>query len=471
MDLFIDAPAGRGLSVQLYEQVRDAIADGRIRPGDQLPPSRHLAQQLGLSRFTVTTAYSRLAAEGFIQGRRGGGSLVTPGPAPAPLPARRPAPITPSRRFTGWLPEQGPFTTGNVRFDLRAGLPDPALFPAQAWRQRLTAAATRTGTPTGQPAGEAELRSAIARWAARSRSVITDEATVVVTSGAQHAVDLVARVLLEPGDVVAVEDPGYLPVVSLMESLGARVAGVPVDRAGIVVDRIPDAARLVYLTPSHQYPLGVAMSLRRRRELLAWADQSNAAVIEDDYDSEFRYSDRPLEPIQRLAVGGRVIYIGSFSKILSPALRLGFAILPPALAGPVTALRQLIDWHPPITAQFALAAFINDGLLDKHLRRARRIYQQRHRVLQAALAGPLSAHLTPITCSAGLHITALLRGTRTEVEVRDAAAEHGIATTGLSRYYHAQPAEPGLVLGFGAIDAAELPAAMQALEYVFATRT
>lgn len=473
MDLFIDAASGRGLSAQLYEQVRDGIAAGRLRPGDQLPPSRHLAQQLGFSRHTVTTAYGRLAAEGFIQGRAGGGSIVAQVPAPPPQPTQRHAAITPSSRFSGWAPEPGPLAAGGCRFDLRAGIPDPGLFPADAWRRRLAAATAATAgrAPAGDPAGEIDLRRSIARWAGRSRSVVADETTVIVTSGAQHAVDLVARVLLEPGDTVATEDPGYPPVVSLLLALGANVVSVPVDREGLVVDRLPDAARIVYLTPSHQYPLGVVMSMTRRRELLAWASRNGAAVIEDDYDSEFRYVDRPLEPIQRLDGGSRVIYVGSFSKTLSPALRLGFTVVPPALAGPIVALRQLIDWHPPITAQLALAGFINDGLLDKHLRRTGRIYAQRHRILQTALAGPLSADLAAVTSTAGLHITARLSNGRREDEVRAAAADRGIATTGLSQHFHAQPAEPGLVIGFGAIEATELTAAVHALRHILATRT
>jgi GntR family transcriptional regulator/MocR family aminotransferase len=197
MDLFTDAASGRGLSAQLYEQIRDGIATGRLGPGEQLPPSRHLAQQLGLSRHTVTTAYGRLAAEGFIQGRAGGGSIVAGVPASAPLPVPRPSAIIPSRRFAGWTPEPGPLNAQGCRFDLRAGMSDPGLFPAQAWRRRLIAA---------------------------------DETTVIVTSGAQHAVDLVARVLLEPGDTVAIEDPGYPPVVSLFRSLGANVISVRIHR-------------------------------------------------------------------------------------------------------------------------------------------------------------------------------------------------------------------------------------------------
>lgn len=474
MDLFIEAAGGRGLSEQLYEQIRGAIATGRLRPGDQLPPSRDAARQLGISRHTVTTAYGRLVAEGFVCGRAGGGSFVAglpvlgPGSGPGSgtaEPGAGPTGVRPARRFANWAPAAGPLQPAHVRYDLRAGLADPRLFPAAAWRKQDKAAVRTGGRPaaTGDPAGEFGLRLAIARWIRRSRAVAAEADTVVVTSGAQHAVDLVARVVLEPGETVAVEDPGYLPVVRLLRSLGARVAGVPVDEQGLIVDQLPAAARIVYLTPSHQYPLGAVLSMARRRELLGWAARHDAAIIEDDYDSEFRHVDRPLEPIHRLDASGRVIYVGSFSKVLSPELRLGFAVLPPSLAGPVTALRQLIDWHPPVMAQSVLTALLEDGTIDRHLRRAGRIYTQRYQIVRAALAGPLSPWLGALPAQAGLHLAALLPASGDEEKVRAAAAARGIATTGLSQYSHAHPARPGLVIGFGRIEAAALPAALDEL--------
>ena len=472
MDLFIDSAGGRGLSEQLYEQIRGAIAAGRLRAGDQLPPSRDAARQLGISRHTVTTAYGRLVAEGFVCGRAGGGSFVAGLPVPEPDPGSgiaetesRPTAVRPVRRFAGWRPAGGPLQRPEVRYDLRAGLADLRLFPAGAWHKKDKAAVRPGGRPaaTGDPAGEFGLRLAIARWIGRSRAVAAEADTVVVTSGAQHAVDLVARVMLEPGETVAVEDPGYLPVVRLLRSLGARVAGVPVDEQGLIVDQLPPAARIVYLTPSHQYPLGTVMSMARRRELLGWAARHDAAILEDDYDSEFRHVDRPLEPIHRLDDSGRVIYLGSFSKVLSPELRLGFAVMPPSLAGPVAALRQLIDWHPPIMAQAALAGLLEDGTIDRHLRRAGRIYTQRYHLVRAALAGPLSPWLSALPAQAGLHLTALLPAQGDEEKVQAAAAARGIATTGLSQYFHARPGRPGLVIGFGGIDAAILPEALAEL--------
>ena len=304
MDLFLDPKARTPLTEQLYEQLRRGIAGGRLLPGDQLIPSRQLAAELGVSRHTVTTTYGRLVAEGYAEGHAGGGSVVA---LTAPVPSQAPGPVAalrPARRFAGWAPIF-PIPSPRYRFDLRPGLPDPALFPAILWRRRVAAAVTAERPEYGHPAGKTRLRRAIASWVRRSRSLTASEDSIVITCGAQHAIDLVARILLEPGDTVAVEDPGYLPVVRLFTALGARVTGVPVDDQGLVVGRLPSSARIVYVTPSHQFPLGMTMSMPRRRALLAWAERHDAAVIEDDYDTEFRYVDRPLEPLQALDRNGR----------------------------------------------------------------------------------------------------------------------------------------------------------------------
>jgi GntR family transcriptional regulator / MocR family aminotransferase len=469
MDLFLDPAAGKPLTQQLYEQLRGAIAGGRLLPGDQFVPSRQLASELGVSRHMVTTAYGRLVAEGYAEGHAGGGTAVAPAPATPPRQMARAGALRPARRFAGWSPSFRPSMYG-CRFDLRPGFPDPALFPAGQWRHRVTAAVAADHRGYGNPAGKTRLRRAIAGWAARSRSVTATEDTVVITSGAQHAIDLVARVLLEPGDCVAAEDPGYMPVVRLFGALGATVAGVPVDDQGLVVDKLPPAARIVYVTPSHQYPLGVTMSMPRRRALLDWAERHDAAIIEDDYDTEFRYVDRPLEPLQALDATGRVIYVGSFSKAFSPSVRLGFAVVPQSLAGPIAALRQLIDWHPPTAMQAALAGFIADGLLDKHIRRSRRVYAERHRIVTDALLGPLASHLTARASNAGLHIATVLREGLREDAVLQAAARHGIVAFGLRDCFHAGPAQSGVLLGFGAVGTASLPTALQTLDRVLASQ-
>jgi len=470
MDIFLDPESGRSLTGQLYEQLRRAITEGRLAPGDQLVPSRQLADELGVSRHTVTTAYGRLVAEGYAEGHSGGGSVVAATPPAPPREAGATSALRPSPRFAGWSPYFRPPPYG-CRFDLRPGLPDPSLFPAELWRRRVTAAVAAEHRDYGDPAGRIRLRRAIAAWVSRSRSVTAGEDTVVVTSGTQHAVDLVARILLEPGDCVAIEDPGYVPVRRLFGALNANVVGVPVDDQGLVVELLPPSARIVYVTPSHQYPLGMTMSMPRRRALLRWAERHDAAIIEDDYDTEFRYVDRPLEPLQALDADGRVVYVGSFSKTFSPSVRLGFAVVPMPLAGPVTALRQLIDWHPPIAMQTALAGFIDDGLLDKHIRRNRRVYAERHHIVTEALSGSLAQHLTPRTAHAGLHIATVLRPGFRENEVLQAAARHGIVVAGLSDCFHTAPAQAGLLIGFGAVSIRELPTALRMLDRVLAAQS
>jgi GntR family transcriptional regulator/MocR family aminotransferase len=469
MDLFLDPEAGKPLTTQLYEQLRHAISGGRLLPGDQLIPSRQLADELGVSRHTVTTAYGRLVAEGYAEGHAGGGSVVASA-SPAPPIGTGPAgALRPSPRFAGLSPYFRPPPYG-CQFDLRPGHPDPVLFPGALWRRRVTAAVAAEQPWYGDPAGKIRLRRANAGWVTRSRSVAATEDTVVITCGAQHAIDLVARVLLEPGECVAVEDPGYVPARRLFHALGADVVGVPVDDQGLVVDLLPPSARIVYVTPSHQFPLGMTMSMPRRRALLRWAERHDAAVIEDDYDTEFRYVDRPLEPLQALDANGRVVYVGSFSKTFSPAVRLGFAVVPQPLAEPVAALRQLIDWHPPIAMQTALAGFINEGLLDKHIRRTRRAYAERHRILNEALSGPLAGHLTPRASHAGLHVAAVLRGGLRENEVLLAAARHGIVTAGLHDCYHTGPPQSGLLIGFGAVSTTGLQVALRTLGRILASQ-
>ncbi len=469
MDLFLTRDGRAPLARQVYEQLRLSITTGRLRQGDKLPPSRQLAGQLGISRHTVTTAYDRLVAEGYAEGHAGGGSVVTWAIEAPRRIIRRADGLRLARRMkntkSGYEPGRPP-----CRFDLQPGLPDPALFPVEAWRRRLATAVTAGPSVLyGDPAGDIGLRQAIAAWLTRSRSVLADKETVVITSGAQHAIDLVARVLLDPGDCVAVEDPGYAPVARLFEAQGATVVGVPVDDQGLIVDQLPLSARIVYVTPSHQYPLGMTMSMPRRRAVLQWAADSNAVVIEDDYDTEFRYVDRPLEPIQRLDEHGRVVYVGSFSKTLSPSLRLGFAVVPEPLAGPVVALRHCVDWHPPAVTQEALAGFIADGLLEKHIRRCRLIYAERRGMLVDALSGPLADYLATSPSNAGLHLAAMLLGGLTEDPVLQVARRNGIATFGMRDSFRAHPPRHGLLLGFGAVSTADLPAALRVLEDVLAS--
>jgi GntR family transcriptional regulator/MocR family aminotransferase len=306
----------------------------------------------------------------------------------------------------------------------------------------------------GEPAGHRGLRDAIARHVGIARGLRASADDVVITTGTQQAIDLVARVLLSPGERVAVEDPGYPPPRRLFESLGARVAGVPIDTEGLVVSEIPRDTRLVYVTPSHQFPLGTSMSLRRRISLLEWADRHDAAIIEDDYDSEFRFGGRPIEPVQMLDTNGRVIYVGSFSKTMLPTLRLGFLIGPPSLHRAIEAAKFLTDWHTSLPAQGAMAGFIDSGLFARHVRRMRAVYHARHERIVAILARDFVDDLRVVPSSIGLHLSALAPAATVEgigAAVRRASAA-GVECQPLSMFAAGTQPLAGLTLGYGAIE-------------------
>lgn len=474
---------GRGdLSARIYRQLLEAILDGRLRAGERLPPTRELARRLQVSRNTVAVAYERLTAEGFVTGRVGAGTFVSLDPfagtrpgartsggpgreAPpgdiAPRPVWRSIPVWPERRDEA-LP-----------YDFKLGVPDGTLFPLESWR-RLIARRLRSSALAdagyADPAGHPGLRTAIARHFGISRSVRAGADDVLVTQGAQQALDLVGRVLIEPGDQVAVEDPGYPPARLLFRSLGARVVAVPVDEEGIDVAAIPAAARLVYVTPSHQFPLGTPMSPTRRAALLEWAERRGAAVIEDDYDSEFRFSDRPLEPLQSLDRCGRVIYVGSFSKSTLPMLRLGFLVAPASLRPALLAAKRLTDWHGQYPQQAAMADLIDEGLLARHIRKAGRVYAARHRRILDVLRRDFAGRLDPIPSAAGLHLCARLApGAAIDLdEVIARARELGVGVHSVSGF-HAEggPHRPGLVLGYGGIPLERIDEGLRRLAAAF----
>jgi GntR family transcriptional regulator/MocR family aminotransferase len=456
MDLHLTLTGRTDLGSQIYRQLLAAVVEGRLRAGEQLPPSRVLARDLGVSRNTVAGAYDRLTADGFLVARVGAGTYVNPDQVRRP--GRRSAPTGAIAPRPVWRGIEPAVTSAAWRapYDFRIGVPDGRLFPAPIWR-RLVVRQLRTSMFADaryrEPGGHPDLRAAIAHYAAAARSVRVSAADVVVTHGAQQAVDLIGRVLLEPGACVAVEDPGYPPVRQLLQSLGARVVGVPVDEEGLVVDAVPRTARLVYVTPSHQFPMGVAMSLARRRGLVDWAARHQAAIIEDDYDTEFRYSSRPLEPLQALDRHGRVIYVGTFSKTMLPLLRTGYLVAPASLRPALLAAGQLTDWHGDIPTQAALASFIADGLLARHIRRAGTAYAERRAALLAAVERHLAGWFTLVPSAAGLHVALLVRA-EAALDPRALArraAEVGIGVQALSDF-GTDVRQRGLVLGFGAID-------------------
>ncbi|MDX3229518.1 PLP-dependent aminotransferase family protein [Streptomyces sp. ME19-01-6] len=469
MDVHVSLDGHRDLSGQIYRQVRAAVLDGRLRPGDPLPPTREMARRLAVARNTVGVAYDRLASEGYLDSRVGAGTFVravgrTLGAASS-RSALKPRPVW-DGVVTPWL---GPIDAEltSVTYDLRVGLPDARLFPYETWR-RLVARELRPsaalGRGSGHPAGHGGLRAAIARHIGLSRGVRAAADDVVVTNGIQQALDLICRVMIEPGDGVAVEDPGYPPARMLFRSLGATVVDVPVDDEGLCVDALPDHVRVVYVTPSHQFPLGMPMSLRRRMALVEWAERHGAVVIEDDYDSEFRFGGRPIDPLQSVDRAGHVIYVGSFSKVMLPSLRIGFLVAPAPLRDALRAAKYVTDWSTSFPTQAALARFIDDGLLARHIRRMRQEYAARHELITTGLAERFAGRLDVVPSSAGLHVTAYATGDLDELATR--ARTSGVALYTLPEVAMSRSVRPGLVFGYGAIAAPDIGPALRRLAVV-----
>ncbi|RSN17998.1 GntR family transcriptional regulator [Streptomyces sp. WAC 05977] len=473
MPFHISLDGHTDLAARIYRQLRDGILDGRLRAGERLPPTRELARELDVSRNTVAVAYERLTAEGFLSGHVGRGTFVSADPVAR---TERAAPagsgVRPVARWRS-LPALPGEDRSAPDFDFRVGAPDPALFPLRTWR-RLVGQALRPSLlpPSGyaDPAGLEALRVAIARHIGAARSVRAGGEDLVVTQGAQQALDLVGRVLIEPGTRVAVEDPGYPPAERLFAAHGARITKVPVDTEGLDVAALAKGTRLIYTTPSHQFPLGTPMSLARRTALLAWAERNDAVIVEDDYDSEYRFSDRPLEPLQSLDRDGRVVYVGSFSKTLLPLLRLGFLVAPASLRPALRQAKQLTDWHGDLVTQAALASFIDEGLLARHVRKATREYSVRRERILAFVRDELRDLLEVVPSSAGLHLCALLRphATVTVDGVVAEASRAGVAVESLAAYGGTRG---GLVIGYGLVGSDRVDEGLARLgESVSATR-
>lgn len=469
--LEMPAKGSRQRLAALHAQLRAAILDGRLKAGLRLPATRELAQALRISRNTVVAAYDLLMSEGYVAARPGSGNYV------ADLLARR-GPVRSSNQEAGedrrlapyWRGARtppAPMTPGQYTHDFRVGVPDISLFPFEVWR-RLYARALREMSKSpplyGRAEGRPALRLAIARHVSFTRAVACEADNVIVTSGAQQAFDLLARVLVTPGrTVVAVEDPGYPPLRAAFAAAGAKVVPVPVDGEGMVVERLPAQARVIYVTPSHQFPLGMPMSPQRRAALLEYAAAKNAVVIEDDYDGEFRHGSRPLDALQTLDRRGAVCYVGTFSKCLFPALRLGYLVAPPWLHAALATAKQLADWHGDIPAQDTLAAFIAEGHLARHVRRMRRIYAERHAALLDALANHAGARFEPWPSDAGLHLAARVpHGVDVDALVAHAASK-GVRVEGLGDYALGRAAPKGLVFGYGMIGSERIHEAIRRL--------
>ena len=470
-DLVLPARGGGALLRSLHQQLRAAVLDGRLTAGCAMPSTRALAQELGVSRNTVVAAYDLLVAEGYVLPRAGAKAVVA---AVAARRVAKPLRARGRRREDEQLDPlwSAPFVRPEPARDLpercfRLGIPEHRHFPHDVWR-RLTAQSLRAWSRArfgyGPSEGLPNLRDAIAHHVAFTRAVVCASDDVLVTSGAQQAFDLIARLLVTPGQTqVAVEEPGYPPLRAAFAAAGARLVPVAVDDDGLCVDQLPDDVRVVCVTPSHQSPTGVALSMQRRMALLAFARERSAVVLEDDYDGEFRFGARPLDALQTLDRDGRVFYVGTFSKSMFPSLRKGFIVAPPWARDTLINIKHCVDSHCDPVTQSALAAFIRDGHLARHVRHMRPIYAQRREALQGGLVRELADWLEVIPSEAGLHLAARIRQPRHARAIVDAMRRcvPGAQTTA---DYAMLPAAPwALTFGYGVIDAEEIGLALRCM--------
>lgn len=467
--LDLDPAAAAPLYRQLYDALRGAILDGRLAAGARLPSSRILAVDLGVGRNTVLSAYEQLAAEGYLEGQVGAGTKVASVLPDRLLEVGRPR--TDSRaakpEAAAKLSRRGE-TIASVkrtapRYErgqgraFQHGLPAIDQFPAALWSRFLARRARDPrnglfGYETGE--GFRPLREAIAAHAGAARGVVCTADQVIVTTGAQAALDLAARMVIDPGDDVWIEEPGYLGARGAFLGAGAELVPVPVDgegidvEAGVATGRMP---RLIYVTPSHQFPLGVTLSLPRRLQLLDFARRERCWILEDDYDSEYRYAGRPLASLQGLDRAGRVLYMGTFAKTLFPALKVGYLIVPDALIEAFRTAIRLTGHVPPSAVQSALADFIGEGHFGTHVRRMRAVYAARQACLVAAIGAELGAFLEAAPGDGGMQLVAYLAPHASDREASAAAAEAGIHVTPLSAYHLGARRRNGLHMGFAAI--------------------
>ena len=474
----LDASRDDPLHHQVYADIRDAILSGRLAARSQLPSTRLLASELRISRTTVSLAFDQLRAEGFLEARERGGTFVattipdrvlssgphTPSRA-SPQRSRAASSVSsPSRRGAALASLTTPAMSfsGREPRAFRTGVPALDVFPHSVWGQiaaRLWRRAPRALLGYGVPNGYGPLRRAIANYLEVSRGARCTSEQVIVVGGSQEALYLAAQLLIEPGDTAWIENPGYPGARNALSAAGARLVGVPLDGEGLDLAhglRVAPNARIAYITPSHQYPLGVTMTIGRRLALLQWARDAGAWILEDDYDSEFRYTSRPLPSLQGLDAGGgeadtRVIYIGSFSKTLFPSLRIGFLVVPSALVDAFAAARAVIDRQSPTVDQAVLAEFIDQGHFVRHLRRMRALYAERQDALLRGIRdGPLVEHIETGPSDAGMHLVGWLRHHRDDGRASTSALEAGIETQPLSAMALGQVRRGALLLGYAA---------------------
>lgn len=472
------------LATQLYRNIKEGVLTGALPPDYRLPSSRELADDLKVSRNTVLCAYDQLLAEGYLESRVGAGTFVAAGIPDQGLRKRRagkamqlrPAKLQArlsalARRLPlGAIGGLRPPDPG-LRIDFRYGVPRLEDFPAEDWRMlaaRHLRHPQKAELAYAGSAGHLPLREAIARHVWEHRGITCSAEDVIIVNGSQQGLDLVARAVLDPGDRVLMENPTYPGARAIVEAMGAEIDHIGVDQGGLDVEkvrRLQHRVKLAYVTPSHQFPTGGVMRLSRRLSFLQWAHDSDAFVVEDDYDSEYRYTGRPIEAIHALDTYGQVIYLGTFSKILAPALRLGYIISPPPLTATLQQLKSLADRHSSTLAQQVLAEFLSTGLFERHLRRSRTRNASRRQALLKALQRAFGDSVVVEGANAGVHVLMWLKDwpvARID-EIVERAAQRGIGVYSIAPFYNGPPPQAGLLLGYSSLDEIEITAGINAL--------
>jgi len=447
---------------QLYNEFRSAILSGRFRPGQQIPPSRELADFLNISRTTVLLAFENLIAEGYIKGKPGSGTYIS-----EELPEnllltkniktnfdsakRKNSPEAKGYHFKKYLIQER--LDYNRFAPFRPGMPDLNEFPFHIWTKLISTSAneiSKNDFGYGDAAGYQPLRDAIANYARAARGVKCENDQVIIINGSQQGFDLVAKVLLSPKDNIGFEEPGYTGARDSFSAAGMNIIPMPIDEEGINFKKTKLKPVLIYTTPSHQYPLGITMSLNRRLELLDYSSLNNCWILEDDYDSEYRYKGQPLSSLQGIDNNDSVIYMGTFSKVMFPGLRLGYLIVPEYLIKSFTAAKMLTDRNSPIFEQAALAKFITDGHYGRHIRRMRLIYEKRKEIFYNFIEQYLDNHITLHQTDAGLHTVGWLKNFSSDVDFSKLMLSGGIYTPPLSSYSFTKKCKPGIVFGYAA---------------------
>ncbi|MHA6205560.1 MocR-like pyridoxine biosynthesis transcription factor PdxR [Dyella soli] len=480
----VDPGSGSPMYQQLSDWFRQAIIGGQLRPGQRVPSTRSLASELKISRIPVLGAYEQLQAEGYLETFEGAGTCVARAiwddpataagarrPRTPPQPTAGDAPRRLSRRAAQmrapeqtWLGNMGAF---------RVGLPALDQFPMAIWSKLVGRHARHLPLEAmtyGDPMGHLPLREAIAEYLGTMRAVRCDASQVVVTTGAQQALQICAHVLLDAGDRVWMEEPGYPGAHQALRTAGARMIPVPVDHDGIDVaegERRGRGARAVYITPSHQFPLGVTMSAARRMQVLDWAARNGAWIIEDDYDSEYRFGGRPLASLQGADTSARVIYLGTFSKVMFPALRLGYMVVPRDLVADFCAARDAMDTFSSTLYQMVMTDFMREGHFARHIRRMRMLYMERRAAAREAIDHCLGDRFEVIGAEAGMQLAGLLPVGVDDVAVSRRAALEGVSVRPLSLCHLQPPVRGGLILGYSGAGVEEIHAAMRKLSRCF----